>query len=340
MAPKSRVRGACVWGACLSNPRNGDRGRDGDGDVERIALRWVPGSGAIAIERLASGLVNESYRVVRAGRSYSLRVPVADAVELGLDREWECRVVERAAAADLAPVIARCEPKRGILVAQWVEGRSWTSPQVRHAKNIDRVARLLRRIHALSVGNPRRVQSPADWIDYYQAALGRRAYRACAGRQRLELRARAHEHLAALAALPPAAAVLCHSDLHAQNLVVAGTGLVLLDWEYAHVSEGLWDVAGWSCNNDLSAAPRNRLLSSYLGHEPALADQVRLGHLLWLYDYVCLLWSELYVNSRSGRRTEIMARARFLAARLHAAPVVESGNFRHTSRLGDVQRRI
>jgi len=304
----------------------------------------VPGSGGIAIERLASGLVNESYRVVRAGRSYSLRVPAADAVELGLDREWEARVLERAAAAALAPVIARCEPKRGIVVAQWAEGRSWTAAQVRHSKNIDRVARLLRRIHALSVGNPRRVQNPAGWIAYYQAALvrrdGRRAYRACAGRQRLELRACADEHLAALAALPPAAAVLCHSDLHAQNLVVAGAGLVLLDWEYAHVSEGLWDVAGWSCNNDLSAAPRNRLLASYLGHEPALADQVRLGHLRWLYDYVCLLWSELYANSRSGRRKEIMARARFLAARLHAAPVVESGNFRHTSRFGDVQRRI
>jgi thiamine kinase-like enzyme len=121
--------------------------------------------------------------------------------------------------------------------------------------------------------------------------------------------------------------VMCHSDLHCQNLLVgtpaslapagaavavavggaAAVGgasvsgpLVLLDWEYAHVSDPLWDVAGWACNNDWSFERTEALLSSYLGRMPRAAETRRLRALAWLYDYVCLLWSELYVNLRDG----------------------------------------
>ena len=105
--------------------------------------------------------------------------------------------------------------------------------------------------------------------------------------------------LAALGAVAARAApVLCHSDLHAQNLVVAAHGLVLLDWEYAHVSDPLWDLAGWSCNNDLGAGCQRSLLASYLGRRPGAEDASRLEHLVWLYDYVCLLWSEVFAALR------------------------------------------
>jgi hypothetical protein len=39
--------------------------------------------------------------------------------------------------------------------------------------------------------------------------------------------------------------------------------------------------------------------------------------LVWLYDYVCLLWSELYLSQRGDGG--VAARARLLAARLSAS---------------------
>src|SRR5260370_15932421 len=143
-------------------------------ELEGVASRHVPGKGKLDIHRLSDGLVNETYRVLRDGRAYALRVSATNSRGLGLDRAWEARVLERAVAADLAPELTYCDPQRGILIARWVDGRLWSPADVRRQSNIARVAELLRRIHALAVPMPARTMSPPKWIEYYGAALTRR----------------------------------------------------------------------------------------------------------------------------------------------------------------------
>jgi thiamine kinase-like enzyme len=290
-------------------------------ELETLALRYVPGEGPVTLERVGSGLVNESYRAARGGRLFSLRVPAPHAVELGLDREWESRVLERAMAAGIAPIIERCEPRQGILVARWVDGRAWTLEQVRRTENIEKIAQLARHIHALPVPLAARMMSPAAWIAHYHEALARLGVDANrplrGGRRLLELRPGLEARLAALAEPPPVSPVLCHSDLHPQNLIADDLDLIVLDWEYAHVSEPFWDLAGWIANNDLGADSRRVLLASYLGRPPTPREGARLQRLIWLYDYVCLLWSELYSKLRADiSREDISGRARVLAERL------------------------
>ena len=41
-------------------------------EVEEAARRYVPGVGAVSVAPLGRGLVNQSHRVVRDGRAYSL----------------------------------------------------------------------------------------------------------------------------------------------------------------------------------------------------------------------------------------------------------------------------
>jgi thiamine kinase-like enzyme len=132
--------------------------------------------------------------------------------------------------------------------------------------------------------------------------------------------------LAAFAALPSAKPVVCHSDLHALNLIDCGRTLVLLDWEYAHVSDPLWDLAGWSANNDFEDALKRELLAAYTGRPPTPDEYLRLRLLGWLFDYIALLWSELYLMRRSipgpdaASQGEVSARALVLAARLKVHP--------------------
>src|SRR5258708_5151738 len=317
-------------------------------ELESVVARHVPGEGKLDIHRLSNGLVNETYRVLRDGSAYALRVAAANSYDLGLDRAWEARVLERAAAADLAPVQEYCDPQRGILIARWVDGRLWSPVDVRRQSNIARVAELLRRIHGLPMPMPARAMSPAKWIEYYGAALTRRG--AIPSRHMpdvrnrhedvsaetsaqppltwsaRELSAAAARRLAALAALPGVDPVVCHSDLHTLNLVDRGNSLVLLDWEYAHAADPLWDLAGWSANNDLEDNLERGLLASYTGRLPTRNEYLRLQLLGWLYDYVCLLWSELYLSRHRDEPQAvdtlpggIAARARRLAARLHAS---------------------
>jgi thiamine kinase-like enzyme len=95
-----------------------------------------------------------------------------------------------------------------------------------------------------------------------------------------------------------------------------GDALILLDWEYAHVTDPLWDAAGWCANNDFEPETQRRLLTSYLGTAPTSSQWLRFRLLLALYDYVCLLWSQLYLTVRGEGANGVAERARLLDARL------------------------
>jgi thiamine kinase-like enzyme len=311
-----------------------------------VAALHVPGRGDLEIHRLGAGLVNETYRVLRDGSGYAMRLAMSNLDDLGLDRAWEARVLEGAVAADLAPALEYCDPQRGILIARWVDGRFWTPADAREPKNISRMAGFMRRIHALEMPAPVRAMSPRKWIDYYGAALSRGSGQGdvsaetsvqqadtrgeADSRGARDFAAAAARQLAALAALPGVDPVLCHSDLHTLNLIDRSGSLILLDWEYAHASDPLWDLAGWGANNDFEDPIRHELLGSYLGRPPSGGEWLRLQLLSWLYDYVCLLWSELYLNLQRAARADVAvqgdaamdgvsARARELAARLDSS---------------------
>jgi aminoglycoside phosphotransferase (APT) family kinase protein len=296
--------------------------------LEAVAERWVPGTGAVVVRRPASGLVNVSCRVDRDDRAYSLRVasPDADDLGLGLDREWECRVLRRAAAAGLAPRLRHCLPQHGIVVADWVDGRPWSAAEIGTPAAVGVMAELLRRVHALRIPGPARVMNAGSWIAHYSAAAARLGCRGAP--QAPGLGGMAAQRLHELGALGPPPPVLCHSDVHRLNIVSGGAGgrASLLDWEYAHVSDGLWDLAGWAANNDWTRDAALRLLAAYLQRPPMPAEMRRLELLTWLYDYVCLLWSDIYAQRRAGEDTAaVAARAALLAARLAEDPGSRAG---------------
>jgi len=72
-------------------------------ELQHLSRSVVPGTGAIDIQPLRAGMVNETYRVIRDGATYALRVAGANPRHLGLDREWEAGVLTAAAARALAP---------------------------------------------------------------------------------------------------------------------------------------------------------------------------------------------------------------------------------------------
>src|SRR5271165_1966519 len=245
------------------------------GDIERLARSVVPGTEPPDIQPISGGIINETYRVNRDGCSYSLRVAMPQAVDLGQDLNWEARVLDTAGRAGLAPSLLFCDPARGVLVSCWVDGRCWGPEEAGSRANIGNIAGLLRRVHELRPA-PARLMSPPAWVDRYVAALLR-------ARRRAEpyLRAAAASRLDELSKLPIVAGVLCHSDLHTLNLLERDRSLILLDWEYAHVSEPLWDLAGWSANNDFGEEAQRNLLTNYLGTAPSESLWMRFTLMLW-----------------------------------------------------------
>jgi len=268
--------------------------------VLETARRLVPGRDEPRVEALSAGPLNCSYRVQRDGRAYALRVPAQRSApgirllsELGVDREWEQRVLLAAAAEGVAPRVLACEPGSGVLLTAWLDGEIWSAEQAARPDSQPGVARLLRRVHELQPAVPLRRMQAGDWCRLYLDALSR-AQPAPAD---LEVLAAAESQaLAALrdyARLPPPVMRLCHSDLHRLNLLHAGARSWLLDWEYAHLGDPFWDLAGWIRSAALGPTACDAWVGAYLQREPRAAERERLECLLRIYDFVCLLWNRL-----------------------------------------------
>jgi aminoglycoside phosphotransferase (APT) family kinase protein len=284
-------------------------------DIEALARAIIPGEGAVSLRRLGTGLFNSTYRAVRDGLEYALRVP-ADSAPISQDRAWEIGVLERAGREGLAPPLIHADGESGVLLLGWVRGGTWSEAGARSPEAIEQMARLLRAIHALRIPTPSRRLDADGWVACYTTALCRQTSSAAA--EFAEAAARA---IRSLNALPQAVPVICHSDLHRLNVLqrdaaTQGHKLLLLDWEYAHVADGYWDLAGWSANNDLPEAAQRALLAAYGGAPATESQWVRFRLQFWLYDYICLLWIELYVRLRPADSAAIATRAPWLERRL------------------------
>ncbi len=288
-------------------------------EIDALARRHVPGRGPVLVESVGRGLGSETFRVSRDGVRYSLRVAPAGGARAALDDSWEYRVRTLAGRARLGPTVLVRDRAAGILVAGWVEGCVFDGRTAGEPSGLARVAAFMRRIHALAPPEPAYAAGPAEWIAGYERAMAGRA-RAVAA-DAAALRAECGRRIRMLERLGPALRALCHSDLHPLNLVETGGALVALDWEYAHVNDRLWDLAGWSRNCDLDARSCRDLLAAYLGRQPEAAEWSRFGALAWLYDYVCLLWSEAYLGQHVRHPDPaVLARAQRIASRLGSEP--------------------
>lgn len=88
--------------------------------------------------------------------------------------------------------------------------------------------------------------------------------------------------------------VPCHNDALCENWVVGDGRMYLIDWEYAGMNDGMWDLADVSIEAGFDNEHDLVFLRSYLGKEPDKAD---LQHFLASKLYVDYLWT-LWAKAR------------------------------------------
>src|SRR5580693_7509202 len=117
-------------------------------DPERLARQWVPGRGKPLVRLVARGPGHSTYRVLRDGHFYAMRLPLAPAAGPPAEgtAPWDQRVFAAAAAAQIGPPIGNADPASGVLVTEWVRGRTWTQSSARNPAQSARIARLVQRI--------------------------------------------------------------------------------------------------------------------------------------------------------------------------------------------------
>ena len=104
--------------------------------------------------------------------------------------------------------------------------------------------------------------------------------------------------------------VPCHNDALCENWVIGDGKMYLIDWEYAGMNDGMWDLADVSIEAGYDEVHDRMLLSKYLRHEPSGEEK---KHFIANKIYVDFLWT-LWAKARvpySGQAMEDWATERY-----------------------------
>ena len=205
------------------------------------ALARVPGleggTHPLGLERLAGGSVNEVFRVDTRSGAFVLRLNGAAWRRPGVDRQRELSLHRAAAEAGIAPRIVDADPLReGLLISAFEPGRLWRETDYGNLSAVRRLGERLAALHALPAPAVAAFD-PWSIAQRYLALIPAEGRPASSNVPLARLR-QACQELAG-SQLPPC---IAHGDL-AQNNLLDGTRLWLLDWEYAQRGDALLDIA-------------------------------------------------------------------------------------------------
>lgn len=236
---------------------------------------------------LSGGLTNQNYRVTLGGRSYVARLSNPSGELLAIDRVAEYRNSVTAASTGAAPAVSGYAPDVGVLVVDWVEGRTLTVDDVHDLTTLRRVAAACRRLHA----GPRFV-SDFDMFDvqrHYLSVVLERGFR-LPGRY-LDLMPTVDRIHAALA-VHPEGVVPCNNDLLPANLIDDGEQIYLIDYEYSGNNDPCFELGNIWSEAGLDADALDELVEAYYGRRSrALAARARLLGLMSKFGWT--LWASI-----------------------------------------------
>ena len=244
----------------------------------------------VAIEPLSGGLTNVNYAVTVDGERMFIRVPGADTGILAVDRTNELHNTRAAAETGIGARVVHSLPEHGVMVLEWIHGRTMSNEAFAERGMAARVAASLRRLHA----GPRFLHDFDMFrlAERYLRVVEKRGVPIPAGYR--EQVGRLPELEAALRArpLPP---VPCHNDLLAENYLDDGTDLRIVDYEYSGNGDPAFELGNTCQELGWDDGRVERLCAAYFGAAtPALVARMRLNMIL--SDVGWTLWAAIQAS--------------------------------------------
>lgn len=220
-------------------------------------------TGPVTVAPLGGGITNLNFVVQDDARKAVVRIG-DDILLHQITRANELAASRAAHAAGVSPAVLYHEP--GVLVIDFVEGRTLTSSDLRQDRILVEAVDLVQRAHR---GMPEHLRGPSQvfWVFHvlrdYAATLHEGG-----SRHRQALPDLLREADAMERAVGSIDLVYGHNDLLAANFLHDGTRLWLIDWDYAGFGSPLFDLGGLAANNGLSAGQEAWMLERYFGRAP------------------------------------------------------------------------
>lgn len=258
-------------------------------------------------ERLG-GLTNHTYRVsFAAGKDLVVRLPGEGTEEL-INRADEKISTNLACQLNIDAQLLYFGTD-GSKISIYIDNAQTMSPAtLTETSNIKQVAKTLKTLHSSGVNT----QVPFDVFDMASH------YENIIRENQISLYPDYNDIKATVMAIKtdvdtssPIDLVPCHNDPLCENWVMGSDGLKLIDWEYAGMNDGMWDLADVSIEADYTPEQDILLLTEYLG-KPASHDDFKRFEANKIYlDYLWTLWGKTRVPF-DGTPMEEYALERFL----------------------------
>lgn len=262
-------------------------------DIPQIVwlLRKVFGAGEYEKISRMGGLTNHTYRVaLKDGKEYVVRIPGEGTEEMIVRSDEE---ISTKLACDLgvdAPMLYFGE--RGEKVTEYIpNATTMNAKALKEPRHIRQVAEIFRTIHnsGMDTGVSFEV---FDMALSYERIIFAKEIAMFDDYQLTK-----DEVLSIKGEIDTCLTVKrvpCHNDPLCENWVEGNGRMYLIDWEYAGMNDGMWDLADVSIEAGFDDQCDRLLLEAYMGRKPTCMD---VKHFLANKIYVDYLWS-LWAKAR------------------------------------------
>jgi len=278
-------------------------------DIAKIKklLKDVVGADSYeSLERLG-GLTNHTYHATLAdGREYAVRIP-GEGTEEMIIRSDEKVSTELACKLDVDAQMLYFGDD-GSKVTEYIHDAVTMTPEtLRDPARIRAMAKIYKTIHRCGVdtGVPFDVFDMAATYEKVINDLKVPMFEDYPEQKSKVMAIKAQMDKAVDAPLVP-----CHNDPLCANWVEGNGRLYLIDWEYAGMNDGMWDVSDISIEAEYGPAEDEMILTEYLERKPTVTDKKHfLANKIYV-DYLWTLWAKTRVPF-SGQDMEDWAVERY-----------------------------
>jgi thiamine kinase-like enzyme len=245
------------------------------------------------VVELPGGLTNQNLHVTTPAGDYVVRRFRGDADLLGIDRDAEHRNTLAAAEAGVGAGVVDYLPELGVLVIDFIDGRTYENDTFAEPGVIERVAHACRRLH----------EGPRFSGDFdmfrrqarYRRTVAERGFRLFDGYDDFDVDFRRVEAALAERQKPT---VPCNNDLLAGNFIDDGHKLWLIDYEYSGNNDACFELGNTATECELDRDQVEALATAHFGR--ALRHRiarVRLQSLVSEYGWA--LWGCIQASASS-----------------------------------------
>lgn len=224
-----------------------------------------------SIQKIEGGLTNINYKAKVDSSDYFVRCSSSQNhfLETDLEREWLCHSL--AAEMRITPQIVLYAPEDQILITTFV--KTTKNVDLRNPLTQSKFCNLIRSMHLNSSIQFPNTFCPFECINQYiNNAL---TLEAPLPPILLDQILPKIEHLKFKVTPLYSKPTPCHLDLHHGNILDDGSNLWLIDWEYAAMSDPLFDLAVVTSTENFSEEEMKNILTTYLEDEPPSPSQLQ-----------------------------------------------------------------